>query len=221
MDTWDSSTSATTGLVDEPMVQSQLYSSGAKAVPCAAVTACHDKAKVWYLCYTVVSLPMECWLKKASLKYCRHWVWQQSSITIIFSTVHCLERGLPRQLTRDPVISWQGISAVRVEKQGWGLSKCIRTYNKVAFDTKIPLLFWHSLLAYMLISVKNIHKFWIYFVMSGNLLYYASTVPTTVPCSFIPCSSNLTPMQVIDRDFIWMHSTCSITRGMKENTPIK
>lgn len=141
MDTWDSSTSATTGLVDEPMVQSQLYSFGAKAVPCAAVTACHDKAKVWYLCYTVVSLPMECWLKKASLKYCRHWVWQQSSITIIFSTVHCLERGLPRQLTRDPVISWQGISAVRVEKQGWGLSKCIRTYNKVAFDTKIPLLF--------------------------------------------------------------------------------
>lgn len=81
--------------------------------------------------------------------------------------------------------------------------------------------FWHSLLAYMLISVKNIRKFWIYFVMSGNSLYYASTVPTTVPCSFIPCSSSLTPMQVIDRDFIWMHSACSITRGMKENTPIK
>lgn len=59
--------SATTGLVDEPMVQFQLYSPGAKAVPCAAVTACHDKVKVWYFCYMVVSLPMECWLKKASL----------------------------------------------------------------------------------------------------------------------------------------------------------
>lgn len=50
MDTLDSSMSATTGLVDEPMVQSHLYSPGAKAVPCAAVTACHDKVKVWYLC---------------------------------------------------------------------------------------------------------------------------------------------------------------------------
>lgn len=99
------------------MVQFRMYSSAAKAVSCAALTACHSKVKVWYLCYTGLSLPMECWLKKASLNTASIEPCQQRSIALIFSSVHCPEHGLPREVTRDALISQQSIYAVHVERQ--------------------------------------------------------------------------------------------------------